>query len=83
MKNLSSHRFFVFQGVLSPNVEYIFIHSHSSLERIARKANAVVEDWLSSMNILRGITITDFSIYGFPEYSRSVFEKNWITEYIK
>ncbi|VDN96369.1 unnamed protein product [Rodentolepis nana] len=77
MSKTDSDSFFVFQGILSPNMEFIMSHPFSSVEKLAKKANVEVEKWLDDLEYLRGIVITDFSILGFPNFARSVFSMNW------
>ncbi|EUB60096.1 PI-PLC X domain-containing protein 3 [Echinococcus granulosus] len=62
--------FFVFQGILSPNLDYILFNFTSGLEKLARLANTVVGKWLDGLKHLRGIVITDFSVLGFPGFAR-------------
>ncbi|VDK40866.1 unnamed protein product [Taenia asiatica] len=69
--------FFVFQGILSPNLDYILFNPMNGLEKLARSANLVVTKWLEGINHLSGIVITDFSVLGFPEFARKVFSMNW------
>ncbi|KAH9283365.1 PI-PLC X domain-containing protein 3 [Echinococcus granulosus] len=69
--------FFVFQGILSPNLDYILFNFTSGLEKLARLANTVVGKWLDGLKHLRGIVITDFSVLGFPGFARKVFSMNW------
>ncbi|VDL57593.1 unnamed protein product [Hymenolepis diminuta] len=77
MKKTKTSNFFVFQGILSPNMEFIITHSYSGVEKLAKRANLVVKNWLDGLDNFRGIIITDFSILGFPKFARSVFSMNW------
>lgn len=77
MQKSSPGHFFVFQGILSPNLDYILFNPMSGLEKLARSANIVVAKWLDGLKHLRGIVITDFSVLGFPEFARKVFSMNW------
>nr|CDS33905.1 Phospholipase C [Hymenolepis microstoma] len=77
MNKIGTGNFFVFQGILSPNIEFIITHPFSGVEKLAKKANVEVEKWLDGLESLRGIVITDFSIMGFSNFARSVFSMNW------
>ncbi|VDM33540.1 unnamed protein product [Hydatigera taeniaeformis] len=69
--------FQVFQGILSPNLDYLLLNPKGGIENLARIANTVVEKWLDGLDRLHGIVITDFSVLGFPTFSRKVFFMNW------
>ena len=77
MKKIKSEYFFVFQGILSPNLDYIINKPMEGVEKLAELANNVVKNWLEGINCLHGIVITDFSILDFPNFTRSVFSLNW------
>uniref|UniRef100_A0A5K3EV15 PLCXc domain-containing protein n=1 Tax=Mesocestoides corti TaxID=53468 RepID=A0A5K3EV15_MESCO len=77
MRANKSANFFVFQGILSPDLDYILSNSGSGIQKLAEMANAIVKAWLNGLKWLQGIVITDFSIVGFPSFARSVFAKNW------
>lgn len=77
MERIETDNFFVFQGILSANLEYILFNDNLGVKELAKKANEVVEKWLDGLINLRGIVITDFSIVGFPKFARSVFTLNW------
>ncbi|KAL5109683.1 PI-PLC X domain-containing protein 3 [Taenia crassiceps] len=82
MQKSSPEYFFVFQGILSPNLDYILSNPMSGLEKLARSANAVVSKWLDGLNHLRGIVITDFSVLGFSGFARKVFSMNWRSSFL-
>ena len=67
----------MFQGILSPNLDYIINKPMEGLTRLAKSANSVVEEWLETIHDLHGIVITDFSILDFPNFARTVFSLNW------
>ena len=77
MNYFRDDRFFVFQGVFTPTFDYIMKSPFSNLRGMAETANKVVKEWLDSVNPFEGIVITDFSIDGFPGFTRKVFSKNW------
>lgn len=77
MGSARRNKFFVFQGVLSPNLDHVLERFDDGLRKLASQANNAVAKWLSGLRRLQGIVITDFSIYDYPNFSRSVFSMNW------
>ncbi len=77
MKTKRDEKFFVFQGVLSPDIDHLLSFYDEGLRILANKANDIVAKWLATLRKLQGIVITDFSISGYPTYARSVFSMNW------
>ncbi|VDP89820.1 unnamed protein product [Echinostoma caproni] len=77
----ANNRFYVHQGILTPDKDYVLRHVAGSLRHLANKAGAVFLNWLREEERQAGplgvnITLLDFAVTDFPDYVSTVLELN-------
>nr|VZI01349.1 unnamed protein product [Spirometra erinaceieuropaei] len=75
-------RFYVHQGILNTNARHFLSNLGTGLKQLSKKANTVVDKWLTYPPKVPGpngvnIVITDFSISRFPHFASKVIAINW------